>query len=235
MTLLLVAGTGEARALASSLTDAGVAHAIWLPEDARIDSTGQADHRGPLKEFLQSLRPQAVLDASHPFAVETSWIAARFCAENAVPYCLLRRPEWTAQEGDLWTHVTSDADAARQIPPGSSVLVASGREGLMAYAARPDCRIFCRQIGAPGVPCPLPNGDWLVQQPPFPVSEELELFQRLGIDWLVLRNAGSVRAETKLTAARLLGVRVAMIARPAPPEGTQVATVAEALDWARAP
>lgn len=233
MSLLLIAGTGEAQQVAAGLADRGLSHTIWRPEDVRFDGAGHADHRGPLDRCLAELRPDTVLDASHPFAADTSHVAAQFCARQGLPYCLLRRPEWAAQAGDCWTRVADDAEAARLIAPRSTVLVASGREGLMAYTALTKCRVYCRQIGAPGVACPLRNGEWLIQQPPFSVNDEVALFQRLGIDWLVLRNAGSARAEAKLTAARILGVRVAMITRPAPPDAPCVETVAEALDWAR--
>ena len=233
LTLLLLAGTGEARDIAQGLALRGVPFVSWLPQGARMGRDWPApDHQGPLAECLAKARPIAVLDASHPFASDVSETAAEFSAANQIAYCLLRRPEWRAQEGDLWTCVASDAEAVQDIAPGTTVLVASGREGLDAYATLSDCRIYCRQIGDPGIACPLPNGEWLVQQPPFPVEEEVALFSRLGIDWLVLRNAGSARAETKLTAARRLGIRVAMIARPAPPDAFRVGTVEDALSWA---
>ncbi|MFD0859398.1 precorrin-6A/cobalt-precorrin-6A reductase [Roseovarius aquimarinus] len=232
MTLLLMAGTGEARELAEGLAARGRDFTVWLPEGARITREWRGSAQGgPLGRCLEVAAPRMVLDASHPFDVEGSHLAARHCAARGLPYLLLRRPEWRAGPGDDWHRVASDAEAARLIAPGSTVLVASGREGLAAYARLERCRILCRQIGDPGVPFPLPNGDWLIQRPPFSVEEEIALFRELGIDWLVLRNAGSARAETKLIAARTLGLRVAMIARPAPPDAPMAQTVAAALAW----
>lgn len=233
MTLLLLAGAGEARGVAGGLAARGIDFAVWVPEGARVAQEWPAPcHHGPLAACLAAEMPTSVLDASHPFAAGTSHAAARHCAQRGVPYCLLRRPEWRAQAADRWTHVTSEADAAQHIAPGSTVLAASGREGLAHFAKLEQCYVYCRQIGAPDVPFPLPQGEWLVQQPPFSVEDETALFRHLGIDWLVLRNAGSIRAETKLTAARALGVQVAMIARPAPPDAPCVTTEAEALAWA---
>ncbi|MFX0541545.1 precorrin-6A/cobalt-precorrin-6A reductase [Roseovarius sp. S4756] len=236
MTLLILAGTGEALRVAARMAEEGRPCAVWLPDGQRLSPQDWPVpcHRGTLAACLSDVAPQAVLDASHPFAGDISQEAAHHCARHGLSYLLLRRPEWRAQEGDLWTHVASDAEAVRHIAPGSTVLVASGREGLAAYAALADGYVYCRQIGAPDVSFPLPNGEWLVQQPPFPVDEEAELFRRLGIDWLVLRNAGSARAATKLTAARALGINVAMIARPAPPDAPRVETETEALAWVRA-
>ncbi|WP_138935925.1 precorrin-6A/cobalt-precorrin-6A reductase [Roseovarius arcticus] len=235
MSLLLLAGTGEARELADAMAANGLPFTVWLPEGGRVAPDWPCDiHRSPLAECLAVSVPTAILDASHPFAVQISRVAADHCAQRGLPYCLLRRPEWRAQSGDLWVHVSSEAEAAQKIAPGSRVLVASGREGLADFAALNECYVYCRQIGgAPDAPFPLPNGEWLVQQPPFPVEEEIALFRRLRIDWLVLRNAGSRRADSKLTAARRAGVQVAMIGRPAPPDAPCVSTVEAALEWAQ--
>lgn len=230
----MLAGSGEARGLADALVAKGLPFAAWLPASGRVVTDWPCRiYRGPLESCLNDAALTAVLDASHPFAAQVSRAAADHCAQLSIPYCLLRRPEWLAQSGDLWTHVRSEAEAAQKIAPGSRVLVASGREGLAQFAALKDCYVYCRQIGdAPDTPFPLTRGEWLVQHPPFPVEEEVALFRRLRIDWLVLRNTGSTRADTKLTAARSEGVQVAMIARPAPPDAPCVSTAAAALDWA---
>ncbi|MBE0414896.1 precorrin-6A/cobalt-precorrin-6A reductase, partial [Yoonia sp.] len=57
------------------------------------------------------------------------------------------------------------------------------------------------------------------------------LFRRLGVDVLIVKNAGGVASRTKLTAARQLGIPVLMIARPPVGDWPVVSTVAEALDW----
>jgi precorrin-6A/cobalt-precorrin-6A reductase len=235
MSLLLLAGTGEASALADCLAAERAPFAVWLPEGPRLAREWPCCvYRGSLSICLAEVAPTAILDASHPFAADISHAASSHSAKAGLPYCLLLRPEWRAQPSDLWTHVTSEAGAVQHIAPGSLVFAASGREGLARFAALQDCYIYCRQIGAPDAPFPLAHGEWLVQQPPFTVESEIALFRRLRIDWLVLRNAGSVRAETKLTAARALGVQVAMIARPVPPDAPRVHTVEAALAWVAA-
>ncbi|MFD1344770.1 precorrin-6A/cobalt-precorrin-6A reductase, partial [Litorisediminicola beolgyonensis] len=66
---------------------------------------------------------------------------------------------------------------------------------------------------------------------PFDARGEERLFRRLGIDWLVLRNAGGPGSWPKLEAARRMGLPVAMVDRPRRPEGPRVETVEEALRW----
>ncbi|MEQ9676314.1 MAG: precorrin-6A/cobalt-precorrin-6A reductase, partial [Roseovarius indicus] len=80
-------------------------------------------------------------------------------------------------------------------------------------------------------PFPFVNGRFLVGRPPFSVEEEKNLFQELGVDWLVVKNAGGAAAMSKLVAARELGLDVAMIVRPPQPDALKVASVAEALAW----
>ncbi len=235
MTLLLLAGSGEAHAIAEALGAQGTTCAAWLPEGARLPERWPCrTRRGALRDSVTDPSVTAVLDASHPFAAGITHEAARLCAARGLAYCLLRRPEWRPQHGDRWTRARTEEEAAAHIPPGATVFVATGREGLAHFAATGATHVYCRQIGAPEAPFPFENGEYLIQQPPFTAQEEAELFTRLGIDWLVLRNTGSTRADTKLTAARRLGLNVLMIARPAPPDAPRVANVDAALDWARA-
>ena len=67
---------------------------------------------------------------------------------------------------------------------------------------------------------------------PFPVQEEIDLFKKLRIDWLITQNSGGAGGKSKLDAARKLGLSVAMLRRPPQPEAPRVETVAAALAWA---
>ncbi len=235
MTLLLMAGTGEARQIASALKASDADFTIWLPRDGRLGRDWPGDPaRGALADCLRNRRISAVLDASHPFATDTIRQASQHSGAHGLPYCLLWRPEWRARPGDRWTHVDSEAAAARHISPGATIFAATGRDCLTHFAALGAAHVYCRQIGAPDAPFPFAGGEYLIQQPPFSVEDETAMFRRLGIDWLVLRNTGSTRAETKLTAARHLSLNVLMVNRPAPPDTLRVASVAEALTWAQA-
>lgn len=70
-------------------------------------------------------------------------------------------------------------------------------------------------------------------RPPFSVTEETELFERLGVDVLVVKNAGGDASRSKLDAARALGLLVLMIKRPAPPDAAILTTLQEAVAWAK--
>lgn len=241
MRLLLLAGTGEAQQLARALVAAGVDAVASLAGATRAPRpTGLPTRHGGFggeagfRAFLAAGGITAVLDATHPFAHRISHRTARICAEESIPYCQFLRPAWTPGPGDRWARVAREEDVAALVPEGAMVFLATGRQTLERFANLTHARLICRQIDPPEGPFPYPNGAFLVGRPPFSVEEETALFQRLGVDWLVVKNAGGEAPRSKLVAARDLGVAVAMIDRPPQPDAPKVASVAEALDWVAA-
>lgn len=241
MTLLLLAGTTEAQQIAKALSDRGVPAVASLAGATRAPrATGLTTRTGGFggadgfRAYLRTEGISAVFDATHPFAHRISNRTAEICAEQNIPYCQLLRPEWTPEADDDWTFLNSEDEAARHIAPGSTVFLATGRQTLDRFANLSSCRLICRQIDPPDRPFPFPNGEFMVGRPPFSISEERDLFKRLGVDWVVVKNAGGEAPRSKLVAARELGLKVAVINRPPQPTAPKVATVAEALAWIEA-
>lgn len=238
MTLLLLAGTGEAVRIAEALAARGtpalasLAGATRAPRDLAVPTRhGGFGGDDGFSAFLDAQDIHAVLDATHPFAARISGRTARICKARGLPYCQLLRPEWQPGPGDRWTQLASEEEAAELIAPGATVFLATGRQTLERFAGLAACRLICRQIDLPEGPFPFPNGEFLVGRPPFSVADEEALFTALGVDWLVVKNAGGAASASKLIAARNLGLPVAMIARPEQPEATRVETIEEALAW----
>ncbi|MBU0861716.1 MAG: precorrin-6A/cobalt-precorrin-6A reductase, partial [Alphaproteobacteria bacterium] len=124
-------------------------------------------------------------------------------------------------------------DAAALIPQGKTVFLGTGRQTLDRFANLAGRRVICRQIDPLTGPFPFEGGKFLIGRPPFSVEHEMELFAALGIDWIVVKNAGGDASRTKLTAARALGIPVLMIRRPPPPKGAQITdSVDVAVAWA---
>ncbi|MBD3677157.1 MAG: cobalt-precorrin-6A reductase [Rhodobacteraceae bacterium] len=240
MRLLLLAGSGEGRQLAQALAKAEVpsvaslAGATRVPEalplPTRIGGFGGADG---FTSYMRDEGITAVLDATHPFADQISQRSAKICRDLDIPYLQFLRPAWRPVEGDRWTFLNSEEDAARYIPEGSTVFIGSGRKTLAKFANLEGRRLIVRQIDDPKEPFPFENGEFLVGRPPFSVTEEADLFLKLGIDWLVVKNAGGSTSRSKLDAARELGIPVAMIRRPPQPEAPRVETVTAAMNWVR--
>jgi precorrin-6A/cobalt-precorrin-6A reductase len=241
MTLLLLAGTAEAQQVARHLADEGRAAVASLAGATRAPRAmglpmrigGFGGEAGFLR-YLAEADITAVLDATHPFAARISERTARLCAAHDLPYCQILRPEWVPGAEDRWTGIAAEEEAAAHIPEGATVFLATGRQGVSRFANLDGRRLICRVVDPPEAAFPMPNGSYIVGRPPFSVEDEVALFTRLGINWLVVKNAGGAASESKLEAARTLKLPVAMIARPPQPEGSCVATVAAAMDWVRA-
>ena len=239
MTVALLAGTAEARAVARALAAEGrsavasLAGATRAPEALPIPTRrGGFGGEAPFAEWLAEIGAAALLDATHPFACAMSSRAARVAAERGLPHRQLLRPGWTAGPRDRWTRVAREEDAARVIPPGVTVLLATG-PGTLGRFAGLDARLVCRRIDPPCAPFPRPGGEWLVARPPFATADEVATMRRLGIGWLVVKDAGGDASRAKLDAARALGIPVVMIDRPPQPDCARVETVEEALAWIR--
>jgi precorrin-6A/cobalt-precorrin-6A reductase len=236
--LLLLAGTSQARALAVRLAGdprveviASLAGATRdpapLPVKTRIGGFGGEREQ---EKYIKDNDIDAVIDATHPFAARISIRTQALCARLGLPYLQILRPGWCAQDGDNWRDVADAAAAARAIPPGAVVFLASGRQTLDAFTGREDAALYLRQIDPPSAPFPLPRGGYVIGKPPFPVADEVRLFKELGVDLLVAKDAGG-RAGAKLEAARALGLPVLMIRRPAQPPGDKAVSVEAALAW----
>ena len=244
MTLLLLAGTVEARRVADGLAArripavASLAGATRQPSPLAVRCrTGGFGGEAGFRAYLEAAGIAAVLDATHPFAARISARTARICAETGRPYLRLDRPPWAPGPGDRWTQIAAEEEAADHLPDTATVFLATGRKDLGRFANLGDRRVYCRRIDPPDGPFPLPNGEYVVGRPPFSEDDEVALFRRLGVDALVVKNAGGDSGRVKLDAARRLGLPVLMIARPAMPNGPDapsVSDVTEALDWAQA-
>jgi len=241
MRLLLLAGTTEARHLAGALANesrvnviASLAGATRTPRPLGVATRigGFGGEEG-FVDYLTRERIDAVLDATHPFAAAMSHRSARVCHDLGVPYMQFLRPTWMPAPGDRWTFLNAEEDAARHIPEGVRVFVATGRQTLERYANMTGRYMICRQIDPPEGQFPLDQGYFLGGQPPFSLQSETDLFRRLAIDWLIVKNAGGASSRSKLDAARRLNLPVAMIRRPLQPEGPKLETVAAALGWVR--
>ena len=103
MRILILGGTGEARALAAELVAAGVdvlsslAGRVAQPRlpDGPVRVGGFGGVEG-LAAFLRAERITGVIDATHPFAGQITAHAAQATARAGVPLLVLRRPEWAA-------------------------------------------------------------------------------------------------------------------------------------------
>ncbi|MFT7369863.1 MAG: precorrin-6A/cobalt-precorrin-6A reductase [Octadecabacter sp.] len=238
MTLLLLAGTGEAKQIAWGLADTNVSVVASLagvtrspdplPVTTRIGGFGGDDG---FRSYLRESSISAVLDATHPFAAQISDRTARICSDFKLPYAQVVRPVWLPKIGDNWTSITSPCDAEKHIPSGSTVFIATGRQTLAEYANLAGRRLLVRMIDPPNAPLPFEGGEFIIGRPPFTQASEMALFRSLGVTHLISKNAGGQGGRAKLDAASELGLQVLLLDRPQTTDAQQLITVQEALSW----
>ncbi|WP_166415562.1 cobalt-precorrin-6A reductase [Cochlodiniinecator piscidefendens] len=239
MKVLLLAGTTQARSLAKMLSEVEDLEALASLAGATRDPnalvvpmrSGGFGGSDGFRGFLDDFKPDVVVDATHPFAAYISQRTYDICLSRSIPYLQILRSGWTAGPKDHWHMIGHESDCEKLIPIGATVFLATGRQTLMQFSGLTDRKIICRQIDPPDTEFPFEGGSFLVGRPPFSVEDERALFQRLNVDWLVVKNAGGKASRTKLDAARELGIQVAMIKRPKPPAGDKVDSAEAAFEW----
>ena len=238
--VLVLGGTGEARALAAALTRDGVpvisslagrVASPRLPEgEVRVGGFG-----GPeaLARWLLDNDIAAVVDATHPFAERISSSAAAACERAEVPLLRLERPGWSEGPADDWHWVDDTSAAAAALPAlGGRVFLTTGRQGLAAFADAP-AWFLVRCIDPPDPPLP-ERCELVLDRGPFTLEGELALIDRHAIDLLVTKDSGGGLTEAKLEAARTRRLPVIVIRRPPRPQTATVEDVPAALAWLHA-
>ena len=239
--VLVLGGTGEARAVAAALAGrpgwrvvsslAGRVSSPALPAgEVRVGGFGGPE---PMAEWIFTEGFDAVVDATHPFAARITASVLEAAPAAGVPLLVLRRPGWTAGPGDDWRRVPNVAAAAEAVAalPGP-VLITTGRGGLTSFADLPH-RFVIRTVDPPDPPLPA-DAEVVLGRGPYTEAGELELMRRHGVRLLVTKDSGGDMTAAKLAAARTLGIPVVMVDRPDVPGADQVPStpdVAGALAW----
>ena len=241
--VLILGGTVEAVELAKALDEDSAFESITslagrtrqpaaLPGTTRIGGFGGAEG---LADYLRANAIDALVDATHPYAMRITRNAVTACEAAGIPRLRLDRPAWSRLPDDRWFDVLDSSEAARHLPEGARrVFLAIGRQDLEPFAHRPHIWFLLRMIDPPAEPIPLPHHSLVLGRGPFAQEDEEELLAQHRIDALVSRNSGGGATYGKIAAARRLGLPVVMITRPPPPAGTVVDSVEAAIAWLEA-
>jgi precorrin-6A/cobalt-precorrin-6A reductase len=240
MRLLILGGTSEASALARALAGRrdlspvlSFAGRTRSPVPPPIPfRTGGFGGIAGLKAFLTGQGIGAVIDATHPFAVQMSRNAADASAALALPLAVFTRPAWCPIAGDRWTVVPDMRAAAQALGdrPRRVFLTVGGLQ-LGAFAAAPHHHYIVRTIEQPEAIGALPSHRVILARGPFDLEAELRLMRDENVQVLVSKNSGGSAAEAKLLAARVLGCEVVMVERPVSAEGQTFDTLDAVIAW----
>ena len=236
MRVLLLGGTGEARALATRLhPDHDIVSSLAgrVPDPALpvgpVRIGGFSGVAG-LRQWLCDNDIGAVVDATHPFAATMTAHAAQVCTALGLPHLVLSRPAWDPAGA---VRVASDVEAAQIVADRhySRVFLTTGRSGVGPFTGS-DAWFLIRVVTPPDAAALPGDHDVLLSRGPYGYDDEYALLRDNGIDVLVTKNSGGELTEAKLRAAADLGIAVVMIDRPPLPTGvTVVHTVDAAVAW----
>lgn len=239
MRVLLLGGTTEATALAHAFAKAGIdaifsyagrtANPIEQPLPTRLGGYGGV--KG-LADYIIDAGITHIVDATHPFATQISRNAVEACAMTNTPLIAHERPEWRAQPGDQWLHVTDTQAAVSALPTHPArIFLAIGKQTLPAFAAQPQHFYLLRLVDAPDAALPVPNAEVVLDRGPFTVESDTDLMRAHAITHVVAKNSGGSGALAKLEAARRLHLPVILIARPAIADRRIARTADDVMDW----
>ena len=238
MTILILGGTAEARALATELVAtgqdvltslAGRVREPALPAGrVRIGGFGGVDG---LATFLRTSGIRAMVDATHPFAAQIGQHAVVAAELAGTPMLRLERPGWADHPRSTdWTWVP-DVSAARAVAESyRRPFLTTGRQSLAAFLAWADRAALARVVDTPEVPVPQ-RWTLVTARGPYDYAAERRLMSEFGVDVLLTKDSGGSATVAKLDAAGHLGIPIVIIARPARDQLDQVRSVADAVAW----
>ena len=231
--VLLLSGTSEGPVLARALLDAGYeVIATVTTEEGRVHLFSQLQHtltvavggftEPTLHTFLAQGGADLVLDATHPFAVRITQLAATVCAALQTPYVRYERPDWEPPQGTVYAD--SYAAAAALLPTlGSRIMLTIGARQLKYFAALHErLRLFARILPAlnslqQALQAGFSQETLLCLRPPFSRAFNRSILREYTVEVLVTKASGAAGGVVeKVLAAQDLGLTTLMIRRPAP-------------------
>ena len=140
--ILILVGTGDGLQLAKELgLHAEFNIYIFVDNRSRLRSNLKvAGEISSLRNeeffhrFLIENGIEALIDASHPFDKEITELCKRVSKLADIKLTHFLRPPWTPTIDDNWTSVRTLDEAAKTIPDGSNVFIATGRIGLEKFS-----------------------------------------------------------------------------------------------------
>lgn len=220
--LLILGGTSEGIELAKQ--DYGpemhvtysIAGLVRTPRLACDVIAGGFKKHGGLTSYLKSNDIAAVLDATHPYAVNISSQARKSAEGLSIPYWRFERPPWQKQDGDAWFEFEEINELVGSISNFKNVLLTAGqfeKKTLDRLTLNLGQKQYLRTLIQPELDIP-DTTTWIQGIGPFDLESELSLLRRYDIDALVTKNSGGSATAAKLQAARIEGLPVFILNRP---------------------
>lgn len=241
----LIGGTTESVALAKAIAAANLpqiitvttenARKLYSPE-FRLDVGCMG--RGEMKYFCEQHQVAAIVDASHPYAVEVSQNAIAISLKSKIPYLRYERPEIKSSIDNNYVLDSFETLIRGNYLQGKRVLLTVGCKTLPLFKSCHDQIILFARIlpRLESLKIALDSGftsDRIIALRP-PLTRELEaaLWQQWQISLVVTKASGKAGGEDlKRQVARDLQIPLITISRPQVSYPQQTSCLARVLDF----
>ena len=236
--ILLLAGSSEARQLAGRLTAQGFDVRALKTEPPRGPTPLPVPYdlieTPDVETFRAAMaKVDVVVDASHGFDKAMTDVGKRAAESERVPFACFQRPSWDIAEHPNWLRAPTVRAAMDMIAPDARVFSAAGWASLADCETFSGAKLMLRQTTRHDRAPPFDFVELVFGDPPFSVADEIALFSELSVDALVCRNLGGAASRPKLEAAKALNLKVILIDRPAMPRDALVFhDIDQMLAWA---
>ena len=230
MKIFLMAGTEDGRELAEFLLKKGYEVTASVVSEygkkllEQYDGISINDKKldaAELAEFLKVGKFAALIDASHPYALEATKNAIEACARVNISY--LRFERSTGLTGDFKAHHVDSYEKAalKAAELGKNIFLTTGSKTLKIFVELlKDCNITARVLPTAEVltECEklgLTPKQIIAVQGPFSTELNVEMFKHAQAEVIVTKDGGTIGGtDTKIAAAQILNLPVVIIDRP---------------------
>ncbi len=247
----LIGGTCEGIELAIALSQRQIPCTVSVATDSA--STGYPTHPclrivvnrfqpSELQAFLRAEHIVAILDASHPFALEISQLAIKEAARTQIPYLRYERPTLIGHDSERNPQIL-ELDSLSTLLNGDHlvgqrVLLTLGYKSLAQFQPWHNrSQLFARILPSPvaletALSAGFGRDRLLALHPPVPMDLEIALWKHWQISVVVTKASGAAGGEaTKRQVATFLGVKLIVLKRPQISYPQQTSTMEVALEF----
>lgn len=244
--VLIFAGTTEGRTLSEYLSENRIEHTVCVAteygEEVLSVSPYMTIHQGrmgvsEMEKLMQTGSFAAVVDATHPYAVEVTANIREASQEAKLPYLRLKRCLDTETEGSVfYFHSNEECVDALEKTEGN-ILLTTGSKELATYCSRPlvkerlyvrilpgmESISICTELGIKGK-------QMIAMQGPFSTEMNEAILHQYEIACMVTKKSGRQGGyPEKLEAARRAGIPVYVIEPAGTERGYSMEEVCEKL------
>lgn len=244
--VLIFAGTTEGRTLSEYLSENRIEHTVCVAteygEEVLSASPYMTIHQGrmgvsEMEKLMQTGSFAAVVDATHPYAVEVTANIREASQEAKLPYLRLKRCLDTETEGSVFYFHSNEECAEALEKTEGNILLTTGSKELATYCSRPlvkdrlyvrilpgmESISICTELGIKGK-------QMIAMQGPFSTEMNEAILHQYEIACMVTKKSGRQGGyPEKLEAAERAGIPVYVIEPAGTERGYSMEEVCEKL------